>query len=256
MMGQITIRTSSICCAPCQPYSENAFSSENGENLGRLDVFGKTSIKPKATPLAPLSSLLRKNTVEDTPCRRCYSVVGLSIPGVVIGYDITLKWMGARMDETKANQAGHQQITACTAEIVGAYVGCHTVAVNDLPALIATVGQQLAGLRQEPIAPEEEKPKPAVPIKRSVREDGIICLICGKAQKILKRHLTTRHELTPDAYRSMFGLNDDYPLVAPAYAATRSAIAKKIGLGRNPEPAKPAKAPRKRTAKKTVPKKG
>ncbi len=170
--------------------------------------------------------------------------------------DITLKWMNERMEETEADQAGQQQITACTAEIVGAYVGCHTVAVNDLPVLIATVGQQLAGLRQEPTAPEEEKPKPAVPIKRSVQEDGIICLICGKSQKMLKRHLTTRHELTPDAYRSLFGLRDDYPLVAPAYAATRSALAKKIGLGRKPEPAKPAKAPRKKVVRKPAAKKG
>jgi predicted transcriptional regulator len=74
-------------------------------------------------------------------------------------------------------------------------------------------------------------------------------LICGKPQKMLKRHLATRHELTPDDYRRMFGLNDDYPMVAPAYAATRSALAKKIGLGRKPEPEKPVKAPRKKSAK-------
>lgn len=160
------------------------------------------------------------------------------------------------MDKTEANQAGYQEITACTAEIVGAYIACHTVAVNDLPALIATVGQQLAGLGQMPTTQEEEKPKPAVPIKRSVREDGIVCLLCGKAQKMLKRHLATRHELTPDEYRSMFGLKDDYPLVSPAYAAVRSALAKKIGLGRKPEPAKPAKAPRKKAAKKSAAKKG
>ena len=160
------------------------------------------------------------------------------------------------MDDTEANQPGHQEITACTAEIVGAYVGSHTLAVNDLPALIATVGQQLAGLRQAPTIQEEEKPKPAVPIKRSVREDGIVCLLCGKTQKTLKRHLTTRHELTPEDYRSMFELKDDYPLVAPAYAAIRSALAKKIGLGRKPEPAKLIKGPRKKTARKSALKKG
>ena len=95
-----------------------------------------------------------------------------------------------------------------------------------------------------------------MPIKRSVRADDIVCLVCGKPQKMLKRHLATRHELTPDEYRRMFGLKDDYPLVAPSYAATRSALAKKIGLGRKPEPKKPAKAPRKRTAKKPAAKKG
>jgi predicted transcriptional regulator len=129
------------------------------------------------------------------------------------------------------------------------------VAVNDLPALIATVGRELAELRREPAGLKEEKPKPAVPIKRSVRPDDIVCLVCGKPQKMLKRHLSTRHELTPDAYRAMFGLKDDYPLVAPAYTATRSALAKKIGLGRKPKPAKPTRAPRKRTAKKPSAKK-
>jgi predicted transcriptional regulator len=157
------------------------------------------------------------------------------------------------MAELEQDQASHQEITALTAEIVGAYVGHHTVAATDLPDLIATVGKELAGLGQAPAEPEEEKPTPAVPIKRSVREDEIVCLVCGKPQKMLKRHLATRHELEPDAYKTMFGLKDDYPMVAPAYAATRSALAKKIGLGRKPElekPAKPARTPRKRAPKK------
>ena len=158
------------------------------------------------------------------------------------------------MAELEQEQLGQHEITALTAEIVGAYVGHHIVAVTDLPVLITTVGQQLAGLG--PVAPPEaEKPKPAVPIKRSVQEDGIICLICGKAQKMLKRHLATRHELAPDEYRDMFDLKDDYPLVAPSYAATRSELAKKIGLGRRPEPAKPVKAPRKKVTKRPAPKK-
>lgn len=162
--------------------------------------------------------------------------------------------MNERMADMEVDQTDQPEITALTAEIVGAYVAHHIVAITDLPTLITTVGQQLAGLGQE-APPEEEKPKPAVPIKRSVQEDGIICLICGKAQKMLKRHLATRHDLTPDDYRSMFSLKDDYPLVAPGYAATRSALAKKIGLGRRPEPSKPAKAPRKRVARKPAPKK-
>ncbi|MGH1483099.1 MAG: MucR family transcriptional regulator [Geminicoccales bacterium] len=158
------------------------------------------------------------------------------------------------MAELEQDQLDQNEITALTAEIVGAYVGHHIVAVTDLPALITTVGQQLAGLGTE-APPEEERPKPVVPIKRSVQEDGIVCLICGKAQKMLKRHLATRHELAPDEYRVMFGLKDDYPLVAPSYAATRSALAKKIGLGRRPEPEKPVKAPRKKATKRPAPRK-
>jgi predicted transcriptional regulator len=154
------------------------------------------------------------------------------------------------MAELEQDQASHHEITTLTAEIVGAYVAHHAIAATDLPDLIATVGKELVGLGQAPVEPEEEKPKPAVPIKRSVQPDHITCLVCGKPQKMLKRHLATRHALEPDAYRAMFGLKDDYPMVAPAYAATRSALAKKIGLGRKPETAKPAKAPRKRAAKK------
>ena len=160
------------------------------------------------------------------------------------------------MAELEQDQTGLYEITTLTAEIVGAYVGHHAVAATDLPDLIAIVGKNLADLGQAPAEPEAEKPTPAVPIKRSVREDEIICLVCGKPQKMLKRHLATQHELAPDEYRAMFGLKDDYPLVAPSYAATRSALAKKIGLGRKPEPKKAAKTPRKRAAKKPAAKKG
>lgn len=160
------------------------------------------------------------------------------------------------MAELEQGQSDILEITAITAEIVGSYVGHHTVSATDLPDLIAMVGKGLAELGQPPAEPKPEKPTPAVSIKRSVREDEIICLICGKPQKMLKRHLATRHELTPDEYRRMFSLKDDYPLVAPSYAATRSALAKKIGLGRKPEPKKPAKALRKRAARKPAAKKG
>ena len=154
------------------------------------------------------------------------------------------------------DRASHQEITTLTAEIVGAYVGHHTVAATDLPDLTATVGKELAGLGQAPIEPEQEKPMPAVPIKRSVREDEIVCLVCGKPQKMLKRHLAIRHELEPNGYKAMFGLKDDYPMVALSYAAARSALANKIGLGREPEPekpVKPTKAPRKRAPKSPPP---
>lgn len=155
------------------------------------------------------------------------------------------------MENVEQDQADHHEITTLTAEIVGAYVSHHTVAATDLPDLIATVGKELVGLGKKPPEPEVEKPKPAVPIKRSVGQDHLICLVCGKPQKMLKRHLATRHELSPDDYRAMFGLRDDYPLVAPAYAETRSALAKKIGLGRKPEAKKTTrKAPRKKPVRK------
>ena len=95
-----------------------------------------------------------------------------------------------------------------------------------------------------------------MPIKRSVTPDHIICLEDGKELKILKRYLKIQYDMTPDEYRRRWGLKDDYPMVAPAYTATRSALAKKIGLGRKPKPTKPAKAPRKRTARKPTAKKG
>ena len=154
------------------------------------------------------------------------------------------------MAESEQGQNDLTEITALTAEIVGAYVGHHTVAASDLPDLIAMVGKGLAGLGQAEAAPKEEKPTPAVPIKRSVTPDHIICLEDGKKLKMLKRHLKTRYDMTPDEYRKRWGLKDDYPMVAPGYAAQRSDLAKKIGLGRKPEPEKPKRTTRKRTARK------
>lgn len=123
-----------------------------------------------------------------------------------------------------------------TAEIVSAYVGNHAVAVSDLGVLITTTANELAALgRDSSDAPD--KPEPVVPIKKSVKQDQIICLICGRAQTLLKRHLLTRHELDPSSYRLLFGLRDDYPMAAPAYAARRSELAKKAGLGRKSAPA-------------------
>ena len=161
------------------------------------------------------------------------------------------------MTELEQNPVDLPEITALTAEIVRAYVGHHTVASNDLPDLITTVGKELAGLSKAPAEPEEEKPIPAVPIKRSVTPDHIVCLEDGKKLKMLKRHLKTRYDMTPDEYRRRWGLKDDYPMVAPSYAAQRSDLAKKIGLGRKPEPvAKLVKAPRKRAVRKPTAKKG
>ncbi|MGI9503317.1 MAG: MucR family transcriptional regulator [Geminicoccaceae bacterium] len=156
------------------------------------------------------------------------------------------------MTELEQEQTDVLEITTLTAEIVGAYVGNNSVAASDLPNLIALVGKGLAGLGQPQAEPELEKPTPAVPIRKSVTPDHIVCLEDGKKLKMLKRHLMTRYNMTPDEYRKRWGMKDDYPMVAPAYAEKRSALAKKIGLGRKPEP---KKAPRKRAARKPAAKK-
>ena len=129
-----------------------------------------------------------------------------------------------------------------TTEIVSAYVAHNTIATSDLPVVISTVAAQLSSLGTDSL--EEAKLKPAVPVRKSVRQDDIVCLVCGQAQKLLKRHLATRHDLTPDDYRAAFDLPAKYPMTAPAYAEMRSALAKKTGLGRK---AKPAKKSRKKT---------
>ena len=125
---------------------------------------------------------------------------------------------------------------ALTAEIVSAYVANNTIAPADLPALITSVFRSLdeAG-RVEEVAPE--RPEPAVPIKKSVGRDFIVCLEDGKRLKVLKRYLATRYGMTPAEYRKRWGLPSDYPMVAPAYAERRSAMARQFGLGRKPAPA-------------------
>lgn len=117
-----------------------------------------------------------------------------------------------------------------TAEVVAAYVSNNVVQTADLPNLIAEVHTAL-GLTGSKEAAPAEKPKPAVPIRKSVHNDYIICLEDGMKFKSLKRHLMTYHGLTPDEYREKWGLAPDYPMVAPAYAAARSRLAKEMGLG-------------------------
>ncbi|MGX8014315.1 MucR family transcriptional regulator (plasmid) [Mesorhizobium sp. ORM8.1] len=138
-----------------------------------------------------------------------------------------------------------------TADVVSAYVSNNPVPVADLPALIDQVHSALKGTTGGVSVAEPEALKPAVPIKKSVMADYIICLEDGKKFKSLKRHLSTRYGLTPDEYRAKWGLATDYPMVAPNYAAARSALAKTMGLGRKPkEPETPA--PAKRTRKKVA----
>ena len=125
------------------------------------------------------------------------------------------------------------ELLALTAEIVAAHVGNNAVAGGEIGALIQSVFDTLRGLAtDEPAVPVELTP--AVPIRRSVTDDHIVCLECGRKLKMLKRHLATDHELTPEAYRAKWGLRLDYPMVAPNYAEQRSSLAKKIGLGTKP----------------------
>jgi len=119
-----------------------------------------------------------------------------------------------------------------TTEIVAAHVGNNTVAVSDLPNIISEVYRSLVAVGTEQAA--SERPRPAVPTKKSVFPDYIICLEDGKKLKMLKRHLKTSYNMSPDEYRERWGLGSDYPMVAPSYAKHRSNLAKKIGLGTKP----------------------
>ena len=133
-------------------------------------------------------------------------------------------------DETTVDKA---EVLALTSEIVSSHVSNNPVAAADLASLIEVVYNKLEDLSY----PKEEKvepPVPAVPIKKSVTNDFIICLEDGKKLKMLKRHLMTAYGMTPEDYREKWGLKPDYPMVAPSYAAKRQQLAKKIGLGRRP----------------------
>jgi predicted transcriptional regulator len=121
-------------------------------------------------------------------------------------------------------------VLSLAAQIVAAHVANNRVDPADLPKLINDVHRALANAGQSTAAPP--RAEPAVDIKRSVRSDHIVCLECGKHFSMLKRHLNTDHQLTPQEYRQKWGLPPTYPVVAPDYAKTRSALAKKIGLGR------------------------
>ena len=132
-----------------------------------------------------------------------------------------------------------------TAEIVSAYVSNNRTAPSDVAALITAVAGQLSRIGTEPAPAEVEKSEPAVPVRRSIQRDHLLCLVCGKPQKVLKRHLAVQHDLTPEQYRERFRLKPDYPMAAPNYAQQRRELALSIGLGR---PKKPARRPRKSTA--------
>ncbi|MBS9478804.1 MucR family transcriptional regulator [Ancylobacter radicis] len=117
------------------------------------------------------------------------------------------------------------------ADIVSAYVSKNTVPANELPNLLHDVHSALQRVTKGEAEPAAEPLKPAVPVKKSIAPDFLICLEDGKKFKSLKRHLRTQYNLTPEQYREKWGLPADYPMVAPNYAAARSALAKEMGLG-------------------------
>ncbi len=120
-----------------------------------------------------------------------------------------------------------------TADIVAAFVSNNAVRASELPTIIEAVHSSLtkvSEIRAEEPAPESKPP--AVPVKKSITDDFIICLEDGKKYKSLKRHLSTAYGLSPDEYRAKWGLSRDYPMVAPAYASARSTLARQMGLGR------------------------
>lgn len=129
-----------------------------------------------------------------------------------------------------SEQVSSSDLLKLTADIVAAHVANNKVQASELPALIAQVHASLSDTGSVESGPP--RPSPAVPVKKSVTPDHIICLEDGKKLKMLKRHLKTSYDLTPEQYRERWGLPSDYPMVAPNYAKKRSQLAKKIGLGK------------------------
>lgn len=128
------------------------------------------------------------------------------------------------------SQSSHADILSLTTEIVAAHVSNNDVQMNDIPGLIEDVYKTLSSVGGE--APQKaERPQPAVPVKKSITPDYLICLEDGKKLKMLKRHLKTAYDMTPEEYRERWNLPADYPMVAPNYAKQRSKLAKEIGLG-------------------------
>lgn len=137
-----------------------------------------------------------------------------------------------------SERSNNTELLALTTEIVSAHVGNNSVAIGELPHLIQEVYRTLSSVGTTPAIPE--RPQPAVAVRKSVTPDYIICLEDGKKLKMLKRHLKTAYNMTPEEYRERWGLPPDYPMVAPNYAQHRSSLAKKIGLGTKPRTRKRA----------------
>lgn len=138
--------------------------------------------------------------------------------------------MSEMTEEQKIDKA---ELLALSAEVVSSYVGNNTLQPSQVTDMLKSVYDTMSGLSGQE-EPEPEQLVPAVPIKKSVTDDYIVCLEDGKKLKMLKRHLMAAYGMTPEEYREKWGLKADYPMVAPNYAAKRQELAKKIGLGRKP----------------------
>jgi predicted transcriptional regulator len=138
--------------------------------------------------------------------------------------------MSDKTEKTTTETFPNERLLTHTTQIVAAYVGNNSVSAADLPALVATVYQSLTSVGANGGAPEA-RPEPFVPVKKSITPEYIICLEDGKKLKMLKRHLKTAYNMTPEQYRERWNLGSDYPMVAPNYAKQRSRLAKQIGLG-------------------------
>ncbi len=145
------------------------------------------------------------------------------------------------MDATRMDD--RSELLEMTADFVSAYVGNNSVAANDLPSLISNIHAALSQVSTGVVEVEPEVKEPAVPIRKSISPDFLICLEDGRKFKSLKRHLRTKYDMSPEEYRAKWGLAKDYPMVAPNYAKARSDLAKQMGLGQGGR--KPARtAPR------------
>ncbi len=136
------------------------------------------------------------------------------------------------MAELTSPKLAEEELLRMTADVVSAYVRNNTLATGQLAEVIHAVYNSLRGLDAQVAEPPAEPLKPAVPIRKSIMPDYLVCLEDGKKLKMLKRHLRSTYNMSPDEYRAKWGLGADYPMVAPKYAEQRSAFAKKIGLGR------------------------
>jgi predicted transcriptional regulator len=136
------------------------------------------------------------------------------------------------------------ELLEMTADIVSAYVGNNTVAADSLPSLIANIHGALSQVSSGAVEPEPEPKEPAVPIRKSISPDYLVCLEDGRKFKSLKRHLRTKYNMSPEEYRAKWGLAKDYPMVAPNYAKARSDLAKQMGLGQGGRKAAKVKARR------------
>ena len=134
------------------------------------------------------------------------------------------------------------QLLEMTADIVSAYVGNNSVAANDLPGLISNIHAALSQVSTGVVEAEPEPKEPAVPVRKSISPDFLICLEDGRKFKSLKRHLRTKYDMSPEDYRAKWNLPKDYPMVAPNYAKARSDLAKQMGLGQGGR--KPARVTR------------